>query len=246
MEKHIGKLKIFYQDPKVVENYERKRKFKDDDVSLLHVSEIEGLKNIVKEARGHILEIAVGTGRIARNLQSNASIYLGIDFSLPMLFEARKTTDTLTRKPFLVRADAFCLPAKRESFDAVICFRFFHHLEKCDRDALYNQIRDVFKKNGLLVFDLRQNSAHRKKALSERKKLLLSKLNEYFKELSDHGFKDMKFLGNRYGLDKFFPKFLKNRRLLVKAIGLLEMKYFNRFEFLQGLCRGGIIFCKKG
>ena len=79
MEKHIGKLKIFYQDPKVVENYERKRKFKDDDVSLLHVSEIEGLKNIVNEAKGHILEIAVGTGRIARNLQSNASIYLGID-----------------------------------------------------------------------------------------------------------------------------------------------------------------------
>lgn len=240
--KEKEKLKILYQDENIVENYEKQRKFRDGDISFLHEVQIAGLKEILKGVDGSVLEIAVGTARIARNLQNYAFPYVGLDYSFPMLIEARKALSACYGRFFLVRGDAFCLPIKREIFNAVLSFRFLQHLKKQDRVAFYEGVREILKKDSLFVFDFEQNKDLRKKFLPDWRKSLL---NEYFKELTEYGFKEILFLGYRYGFFKFLPKFLSDRRLFIRIISWLERRCFNRYEFLRGRCRGGIIVCKK-
>ena len=81
------------------------------------------VKSLITEIRsyGTILDVGVGTGRLAKPLQDNGFELVGADISPKMLHKAaEKGVDSL------VRSDVCFLPFKAGSFDAAVCVHLLH------------------------------------------------------------------------------------------------------------------------
>ncbi len=77
---------------------------------------------------GPILDLACGNGRHLPSLIArNPHVFAG-DISYPMLRIAHTLLGDTTEAHRLVRLDAECLPFPNQTFDAVFCARFLHHL----------------------------------------------------------------------------------------------------------------------
>ncbi len=83
---------------------------------------------IAHEARigssGRLLEIGVGTGRVARAVAPHVGSVVGVDLSRPMLEQLRRQRGALP--VHVARADATRLPLPDASVDAVLVVRVFH------------------------------------------------------------------------------------------------------------------------
>lgn len=73
-----------------------------------------------------VLEIGVGTGRIARPLAEHGVPVVGVDLSAGMLAELRRLTTPGARAPELLRGDATRLPFRTASCAAVVGVHIFH------------------------------------------------------------------------------------------------------------------------
>src|SRR5687768_3347325 len=74
--------------------------------------------------QSHLLEIGVGTGRIALPLSLHVGSIVGIDLARPMMWRLR---DKQTHEAIhLVQADATQLPFAAESFDGAVAVHVFH------------------------------------------------------------------------------------------------------------------------
>jgi ubiquinone/menaquinone biosynthesis C-methylase UbiE len=71
-----------------------------------------------------VLEIGIGTGRIAVPLAPHVGRYTGVDLSVPMLAKLREKRGALPIEP--LRADAARLPFADGRFDAVVAVHIFH------------------------------------------------------------------------------------------------------------------------
>lgn len=71
-----------------------------------------------------VLEIGVGTGRIALPLSAHVGVYYGIDLARPMLERLRAKQQT--EPVYITQGDATHLPCARHSFDGVIAVHVFH------------------------------------------------------------------------------------------------------------------------
>ncbi|MBE2269465.1 MAG: methyltransferase domain-containing protein [Anaerolinea sp.] len=94
-----------------------------------------------------VLEVAVGTGRIALPLAPHVGSITGLDLSLPMLnklIEKRKD-----ERVQVVQGDGTHLPFKANAFDAAIAVHFFHLIPTW-RDALA-ELRRVLRPGGVLM-----------------------------------------------------------------------------------------------
>ena len=80
-----------------------------------------------------ILEIGVGTGRIALPLSRHVQAYYGIDLSVPMMKRLHKKQTT--ERVYVAEADATQIPFADGVFDAVIAVHVFHLIANW-RDAL--------------------------------------------------------------------------------------------------------------
>ncbi|MCC6804822.1 MAG: methyltransferase domain-containing protein [Anaerolineae bacterium] len=71
-----------------------------------------------------VLEIGVGTGRIALPLSAHVGAYVGIDLARPMMdrLHAKRQRERI----FLVQGDATRLPFPDDSFDGVVAVHIFH------------------------------------------------------------------------------------------------------------------------
>jgi SAM-dependent methyltransferase len=94
-----------------------------------------------------VLEIGVGTGRIALPLAPRVSAYVGADLSVPMLEKLVAKRGALPIR--LVRADAPRLPFVAASFEAVVAVHVFHLIAGW-REALADAAR-VLRPGGLLL-----------------------------------------------------------------------------------------------
>jgi ubiquinone/menaquinone biosynthesis C-methylase UbiE len=83
----------------------------------------------------HTLDVACGTGFITRHLRGPV---VAMDSSPGMLAASRATHDHT-----LVRADAFALPFRSESFDRVFTGHFYGHLDGAQRDRFLVEARRV-------------------------------------------------------------------------------------------------------
>ncbi|MGH7927116.1 MAG: class I SAM-dependent methyltransferase [Candidatus Binatia bacterium] len=76
-------------------------------------------RRLVREARGRVLEVAVGTGKNLRYYPRESRI-VAVDLSKEMLKIAQMRAGKLSMKVSLLLADAAALPFADESFDAVV------------------------------------------------------------------------------------------------------------------------------
>jgi ubiquinone/menaquinone biosynthesis C-methylase UbiE len=87
----------------------------------------EALVQELRRARvDRLLEIGVGTGRIARPLLTKGLSVTGVDIAPRMLSKLREQLDASHRHPDLLLADATMLPLAARSFPAVLIVHVLH------------------------------------------------------------------------------------------------------------------------
>lgn len=77
-------------------------------------------REFVSRARGPVLELGCGSGRVTMPLARSAPFVIGIDRSRAMLERARRRAKRVGQRPRLVQADVTALPFLPESFSAVV------------------------------------------------------------------------------------------------------------------------------
>ena len=94
-----------------------------------------------------VLELATGTGLIAKHIVNAAAHIEATDASAEMIAEAKR--DTRSAKLHFSVQDMFCLPYADGSFDAVIASNALHIVPQPEK-AL-REIRRVLKDDGVLI-----------------------------------------------------------------------------------------------
>ena len=118
-------------------------------------------ENFARGCRGPVLELGVGTGRVALALARAKISVVGIDSSEAMLARARaKAGRALSRRLQLVHADMRDFDLSRE-FELVICpASGFHHLLTMDDQlSCFGCVRRHLVSGGLFVVHLRSLTA---------------------------------------------------------------------------------------
>ena len=94
-----------------------------------------------------VLELATGTGLIAKHIVNAAAHIEATDASAEMIAEARR--DNRSAKLYFSVQDMFCLPYAEESFDVVIVSNALHIVPQPEKALA--EIRRVLKDDGVLI-----------------------------------------------------------------------------------------------
>ena len=103
------------------------------------------IRPVVKDKT--VLELATGTGLIAKNIVNAAAHIEATDASAEMIAEAKR--DNRSAKLYFSVQDMFCLPYANQSFDVVIVSNALHIVPQPEK-AL-QEIKRVLKDNGVLI-----------------------------------------------------------------------------------------------
>jgi SAM-dependent methyltransferase len=109
----------------------------------------ETLVNVIPQG-AKVLEIGVGTGRIALPLLSLNVDMTGIDLSRRMMDRLRAKLSSGSRLPILVQADATRLPFAIGVFDVILAVHVYHLIAGW-REAIHESLR-VRKPGGMLLY----------------------------------------------------------------------------------------------
>ena len=117
---------------------------------LLHERQVAAVNRVMQfERPAQTLEIAPGPGRVTRDVTPFGNLTC-LEFNEGMIAEGRQACRNGAE---FVQGNAFELPFESGDFDFVYTFRFIRHFHEDDRARLYQQIGNVLKPGGLLVFD---------------------------------------------------------------------------------------------
>ena len=94
-----------------------------------------------------VLELATGTGLIAKHIVNAAAHIEATDASAEMILEAKR--DNRSAKLYFSVQDMFCLPYAGESFDVVIVSNALHIVPQPEKALA--EIRRVLKDDGVLI-----------------------------------------------------------------------------------------------
>ena len=94
-----------------------------------------------------VLELATGTGLIAKHIVNAAAHIEATDASPEMIAEAKR--DNRSAKLYFSVQDMFCLPYAKESFDVVIVSNALHIVPQPEKALA--EIRRVLKDDGVLI-----------------------------------------------------------------------------------------------
>ncbi len=100
-------------------------------------------------AEARVLEIGVGTGRIALPLAQRTGSYTGVDLSVAMMDRLRAKQPQYSQRVRLVQGDVTRLPVASASFDAVIAVHIFHLVS--DQAAAAQETLRVVRAGGKAV-----------------------------------------------------------------------------------------------
>ena len=110
--------------------------------------------SITREAQvapaSHILEIGIGTGRIALPLLERGLPVIGIDLSLAMIAELQKKIANKSARVAFAQADANDLPFPHATFDCAYAVHVYHLVANWQR-ALRDALRVVKPRGTLLI-----------------------------------------------------------------------------------------------
>jgi SAM-dependent methyltransferase len=132
-------------------NYDRTRMLPEDTAR----AQTELLASELAAVPGRVLEIGVGTGRIAIPLAARGLDIIGVDLSAPMLAELVAKESPVVP----VRASATQLPLRAQSVTAVIACHVLHLISDW-RSAAAEAVR-VLRPGGLLLVSRGRNSGPR-------------------------------------------------------------------------------------
>lgn len=138
-----------------------------------------------------VLELATGTGLIAKHIVNAAAHIEATDASAEMIAEAKR--DNRSAKLYFSVQDMFCLPYAEESFDVVIVSNALHIVPQPEKALA--EIHRVLKAGGLLIAP---TFTHAGNSFSGRAKAFFMKLagfplhskwtsEEYLRFLSQNG-----------------------------------------------------------
>ena len=94
-----------------------------------------------------VLELATGTGLIAKHIVNAAAHIEATDASAEMIAEAKR--DNRSAKLYFSVQDMFCLPYAKESFNVVIVSNALHIVSQPEKALA--EIRRVLKDDGVLI-----------------------------------------------------------------------------------------------
>jgi SAM-dependent methyltransferase len=99
--------------------------------------------------RGRVLEVGIGTGRIARPLRARGVHVAGVDVSAKMMARLLALLPEGAPRPPLMQAAAEALPLAARSFDAVLSVHVFHLIPDWQRALA--EVRRVLRPDGLFL-----------------------------------------------------------------------------------------------
>ena len=145
-------LRAAYRNDAVARQYVDER-FRQPLGALLHARQAAALRNVLSKTRpARVMEIAPGPARLTiETLDLMIGRGVMVDASAQMLAEGHRRLGKQTAWRG-IQGDVFALPFACE-FDFVYAFRLIRHFERRERLLIYEQIRSVLKRDGLLVFD---------------------------------------------------------------------------------------------
>jgi len=137
---------------RAVDYYDQTRKFSDDETGRA----VELITQVGKlDATSRVLEIGIGTGRIALPLAKHVRDVYGADISTGMMGKLlEKRTDEAV---YPVQADALHLPYPPDTFEAVTVVHVFHLLPELE--PVVGELRRVLKPGGRLIQAWHTNDA---------------------------------------------------------------------------------------
>ncbi|MGB1285300.1 MAG: methyltransferase domain-containing protein [Aggregatilineales bacterium] len=94
-----------------------------------------------------VLEIGIGTGRIALPLAPHVQAYHGVDISIGMLGELLKKRQD--KHIYIAQADALALPHPDNSFDAIVVVHVFHLV--ADLRAVLDELQRVMEPGSRVI-----------------------------------------------------------------------------------------------
>jgi SAM-dependent methyltransferase len=145
-------LQRYYQDEGVVGSYMHRRTAQPLN-GVLHHRQVAFLNAVLSSrAPGAVLEIACGPGRLTAAMRG-VHFGVAVDASPAMLEVAQQRTGGAGRPWSFLRTDAFVLPFRNATFDAVYTLRFVRHFRIDDRRRLYAEIRRVLRPGGVFMVD---------------------------------------------------------------------------------------------
>src|SRR5258706_9093898 len=103
---------------------------------------------------GLVLDIPCGAGRLVPTITQRGFRYLGADFSVAMINEARQDAAKANNQVMgFFRGDAEFLPLADDSVDCVVIWRLFHHLGGSQiREAMLKEAARVSRDRVLISF----------------------------------------------------------------------------------------------
>jgi ubiquinone/menaquinone biosynthesis C-methylase UbiE len=111
---------------------------------------VDGLAAALGQLDGRVLEIGIGSGRIAIPLQQRGYEYYGIDLSMLMMRKLRENAEVRSKYSFpLAQGDITRLPFKDGTFAAIIAVHVFHLIPRW-REALA-ECRRVLGTGGAII-----------------------------------------------------------------------------------------------
>jgi ubiquinone/menaquinone biosynthesis C-methylase UbiE len=137
----------YYSTKKVAKNYDQQR-FGGLSGQQVNQKELNFIVQYLAPQVKKVLDAPCGTGRLIKKLKSVKQV-IGLDSSMAMIKEAKKNNPQ--RK--IIQGNLFHLPFDKNSFDAVIHLRIFHHYPSLQVEKIIRQSRRILKKNGQLIFD---------------------------------------------------------------------------------------------
>ncbi|MGH3352962.1 MAG: class I SAM-dependent methyltransferase [Nocardioides sp.] len=119
----------------------------------------DGRAWVGRQARGSVLEVAVGTGRNLPYYPPSTNRLVGVDLSTGMLALARRRIRELAIRAELVQGDAQELPFGDDAFDTVVCTLGLSSIP--DDRAAVGEMHRVLRRGGQLVLLGHVASPHR-------------------------------------------------------------------------------------
>lgn len=142
-----------YQDESVAADYDAAR-FRGLRGRLVNTLEqrllVRSLAGLPRDAR--VLDLPVGTGRLARRMAAEGYRVTCGDVSLAMMGVARRLASETKLASDFVRADGETLPFADNTFDGAVCFRLLSHLPPDARVRLLRELGRVARDRVVAVY----------------------------------------------------------------------------------------------